>query len=82
MLTLNSFNFFDLISNLKRLSLKHASYIMMLGWVFATLMATLPLFGVSDYRKFAVCLPFETGDGVSLGYVSYLGWIDDNSKLH
>ncbi|OXA63321.1 Leucine-rich repeat-containing G-protein coupled receptor 5 [Folsomia candida] len=52
----------------KRLSLKHASYIMVIGWIFALIMAVLPLFGVSDYRKFAVCLPFETGDGVSLGY--------------
>ena len=24
------------------------------------------LFGVSDYRKFSVCLPFEIGDAVSL----------------
>lgn len=52
--------------------MKHASYIMVLGWIFALAMAILPLFGVSDYRKFAVCLPFETGDGVSLGYVVFL----------
>ena len=55
-----------------RLSLKHAAYIMGAGWTFSILMAILPLFGVSDYRKFAVCLPFETGDPVSLGYVVFL----------
>ena len=55
-----------------RLSLKHAAYIMGAGWTFSILMAALPLFGVSDYRKFAVCLPFETGDPVSLGYVVFL----------
>ena len=56
----------------KRLSLKHASYIMVVGWIFALTMAVLPLTGkVSDYRKFAVCLPFET-DGAGLGYIVFL----------
>ncbi|XP_034668391.1 leucine-rich repeat-containing G-protein coupled receptor 4 [Drosophila subobscura] len=54
----------------KRLSLRQAGYIMSVGWVFALIMALLPLLGVSDYRKFAVCLPFETTTGVaSLTYV-------------
>ena len=54
----------------KRLSLKHATYIMTVGWIFALVMALLPLFGISDYRKFAVCLPFEVEkDGASLSYV-------------
>ena len=34
--------------------------------------AIMPLIGVSDYRKFAVCLPFDTDDGLSLGYVIFL----------
>ena len=34
----------------KRLSLKHAAYIMCCGWAFALIMATMPLIGVSDYR--------------------------------
>lgn len=53
----------------KRLSLKHASYIMTLGWIFAILMAILPLIGISDYRKFAICLPFEISDSWSMAYV-------------
>ena len=57
----------------KRLSLKHAAYIMSVGWIFALFMALLPLFGVSDYRKFAVCLPFEIEDSKwSLWYVIFL----------
>ncbi|KAK9701125.1 Leucine rich repeat [Popillia japonica] len=56
----------------KRLSLKHAGYIMIFGWSFAVVMALLPLFNVSDYRKFAVCLPFETKDAISLTYVVFL----------
>ncbi|XP_036215986.2 uncharacterized protein rk isoform X2 [Bactrocera oleae] len=61
----------------KRLSLHQASYIMAAGWTFALIMATLPLLGVSDYRKFAVCLPFETTTGVaSLTYVIALMFIN------
>lgn len=61
----------------KRLSLKHAGYIMAIGWSFALVMAILPLFGVSDYRKFAICLPFETTTGpASLTYVVFLMFIN------
>lgn len=60
----------------KRLSLKHAGYIMMCGWIFAIVMAMLPLFSVSDYRKFAVCLPFETNGTPSLTYVVFLMFIN------
>lgn len=61
----------------KRLSLKHASYIMLCGWAFAGTMAALPLFGVSDYRKYATCLPFETTTGPwSLTYVVFLMFIN------
>ncbi|XP_013784135.1 leucine-rich repeat-containing G-protein coupled receptor 5A-like [Limulus polyphemus] len=60
----------------KRLSLKHAAYIMAAGWTFALIMAVMPLCGVSDYRKFAVCLPFETGSTLSLGYVVFLIFIN------
>ena len=45
---------------------------MVIGWIFALIMAILPLFGISDYRKFAVCLPFETEDPASMGYVVFL----------
>lgn len=61
----------------KRLSLRHAGYIMIFGWMFSLTMAILPLFGISDYRKFAVCLPFETTTGpASLAYVVFLMFIN------
>lgn len=41
--------------------------IMIFGWAFAITSASLPFFGISDYRKFAICLPFETSDRASLG---------------
>uniref|UniRef100_T1IXW6 G-protein coupled receptors family 1 profile domain-containing protein n=1 Tax=Strigamia maritima TaxID=126957 RepID=T1IXW6_STRMM len=57
----------------KRLSLRHASYIMGCGWTYAIAISALPLFGISDYRKFAICLPFETEDSDwSLAYVVFL----------
>lgn len=59
----------------KRLSLRHAAYIMSAGWVFSIIMASLPIIGISDYRKFAVCLPFETAGG-GLAYVIFLMFIN------
>lgn len=61
----------------KRLSLRHASYIMSIGWIFALTMAVLPLLGVSDYRKYSVCLPMEVFKGHgSLAYVIFLMFIN------
>ncbi|VEN40464.1 unnamed protein product [Callosobruchus maculatus] len=60
----------------KRLSLKHAGYIMICGWSFAIVMALMPIFNISDYRKFAVCLPFEISDPASLTYVVFLMFVN------
>lgn len=54
----------------KKMSLKKTSIVMLTGWCFSLTVATLPLFEVSDYTKFSVCLPFETGDMKSLVYVA------------
>ena len=54
----------------KKMSLKKTSVVMLIGWSFAFISATLPLFKVSDYTKFSVCLPFETRDMKSLVYVT------------
>lgn len=54
----------------KKMSLKKTSVVMVIGWCFSLIAATLPLFKVSDYTKFSVCLPFETGDTKSLAYVT------------
>ncbi|XP_078348618.1 follicle-stimulating hormone receptor-like isoform X2 [Oculina patagonica] len=54
----------------KKMSLKKTSIVMLIGWCFALTVATLPLFEISDYTKFSVCLPFETGDMKSLVYVT------------
>lgn len=54
----------------KKMSLKKTAVVMSTGWCFALITASLPLFDVSDYTKFSVCLPFETGDTKSLVYVT------------
>ena len=42
-------------------------YIMGCGWAVAITLAQMPQYGISDFRKFAICLPFEIGDSISLG---------------
>ena len=56
----------------KRLTLRNTVLFMVVGWIFAVVMATLPLFQISDYAKFSVCLPFEIGTPGSLVYVTFL----------
>ncbi|XP_060080836.1 leucine-rich repeat-containing G-protein coupled receptor 5-like [Ylistrum balloti] len=56
----------------KRLTLKSAGVIMTVGWIFCIAVASLPLFEISDYRKFAICLPFETSERESLAYVCFI----------
>ena len=55
----------------KRINMKQASVVVLIGWIFATLMALLPLVGVSDYTVSAICLPFDI-EGGGLGYVTFL----------
>ena len=56
----------------KRLKLQHALVIMCFGWVFALLVAMLPLVGVNSYYKYAVCLPFDIAGKGALAYASGL----------
>ncbi|OWF37319.1 leucine-rich repeat-containing G-protein coupled receptor 5-like [Mizuhopecten yessoensis] len=56
----------------KRLTLKSAGVVMTGGWIFCIGVASLPLFEISDYRKFAICLPFETSERESLAYVCFI----------
>ncbi|XP_060552308.1 leucine-rich repeat-containing G-protein coupled receptor 4-like isoform X2 [Ruditapes philippinarum] len=56
----------------KRVRLGHAGIVMTCGWIVCLSIASLPLFKVSDYRKFAICLPFDTEDELSLAYVCFI----------
>ena len=56
----------------KRLRLRQAAGILLLGWVFAVFLAALPIIGVSSYSKTSICLPMETTTTVDKLYVSSL----------
>ena len=52
-----------------RLSLRKAVKIMISGWLFAFLMAIIPLAGVNSYQSVAICLPFNSDTKSALAYV-------------
>ncbi|XP_021073997.1 lutropin-choriogonadotropic hormone receptor isoform X1 [Mus pahari] len=53
----------------QKLRLRHAIPIMFGGWIFSTLMATLPLVGVSSYMKVSICLPMDVESTLSQVYI-------------
>ena len=55
-----------------RLSLRKAVKVMIAGWLFALLLAILPLMGVNSYHSVAICLPF---DSETIGALAYVGII-------
>ncbi|XP_052802629.1 follicle-stimulating hormone receptor-like isoform X2 [Mya arenaria] len=65
----------------KRVRLGQACVVMICGWILCTCIASLPLFEISDYRKFAICLPFETENNVSLAYVCFIMIFNASSFL-
>lgn len=42
---------------------------MIAGWVYAILVASLPLSGVSGYSKTSICLPMENRNALDLAYL-------------
>ena len=47
----------------RKMGFKHALIIVAIGWVYAIVMASLPLAGVSSYETTAICLPFDLSNG-------------------
>ncbi|XP_074000023.1 follicle-stimulating hormone receptor-like isoform X2 [Rhodnius prolixus] len=56
----------------KRLKLSTAVKIMAAGWIYAIIMALLPLVGVSGYYKTSICLPMENSSAVDVTYLTTL----------
>lgn len=56
----------------RRLGLRHASVIMVVGWVLCLGMALLPLMGVSSYNKVSMCLPMDIETPLSQAYIILL----------
>uniref|UniRef100_A0A8C7RT20 Thyrotropin receptor n=1 Tax=Oncorhynchus mykiss TaxID=8022 RepID=A0A8C7RT20_ONCMY len=53
----------------RKLRLPHAAAVMLAGWLFCLLLATLPLVGVSSYQKVSICLPMDTQSTVAQVYI-------------
>nr|ACM66673.1 thyrotropin receptor [Branchiostoma belcheri tsingtauense] len=54
----------------KRVTMRVATRVMVLGWIAAIVMGLLPLVGVSSYSWTSICLPMDTTHPVDLGYVA------------
>ncbi|KAF4016293.1 hypothetical protein G4228_007801 [Cervus hanglu yarkandensis] len=53
----------------QKLRLKHAIPVMLGGWLFSSLIAMLPLVGVSNYMKVSICLPMDVETTLSQVYI-------------
>ncbi|MBN3306464.1 LSHR protein, partial [Amia calva] len=53
----------------RKLRLRHAAAIMVGGWLFAFVVALLPILGVSSYTKVSICLPMDIETPLAQGYV-------------
>ncbi|XP_037383981.1 follicle-stimulating hormone receptor isoform X2 [Talpa occidentalis] len=55
-----------------RMQLRHAVSIMLIGWVFAFIVALFPIVGISSYMKVSICLPMDIDSPLSQLYVMSL----------
>ncbi|XP_053408485.1 thyrotropin receptor-like isoform X2 [Mercenaria mercenaria] len=53
----------------KRLKLRQSVALMILGYTFASVLALLPLVGISSYGNVSICLPMRAESGVDIGYI-------------
>lgn len=53
----------------RRMRLRHAAVLMLVGWLLCGILAVLPLVGVSSYGKVSICLPMDTETFAAQAYV-------------
>ncbi|XP_039597649.1 thyrotropin receptor [Polypterus senegalus] len=53
----------------RKIRLRHASVIMLGGWILCFILALLPLLGVSSYIKVSICLPMDTETTLAQTYI-------------
>lgn len=56
----------------KRLKLRQAVGFMCIGWLFAFIMALLPMVGISGYGNVSICLPMKVTNKWDLSYIILL----------
>ncbi|XP_034403367.1 thyrotropin receptor-like isoform X2 [Cyclopterus lumpus] len=53
----------------RKIRLRHAAVLMLVGWLLCVILAVLPLVGVSSYQKVSICLPMDTETPAAQAYV-------------
>lgn len=56
----------------RKVRLRHAFIIMISGWIFAIVVALLPIVGISSYMKVSICLPMDIESSPSQAYIIFL----------
>ncbi|XP_065746949.1 follicle-stimulating hormone receptor isoform X3 [Phocoena phocoena] len=56
----------------RKVQLRHATSVMLVGWIFACAVALFPIFGISSYMKVSICLPMDIDSPLSQLYVMSL----------
>ncbi|XP_068420290.1 follicle-stimulating hormone receptor isoform X2 [Eschrichtius robustus] len=56
----------------RKVQLRHATSVMLVGWIFAFAVALFPIFGISSYVKVSICLPVDIDSPLSQLYVMSL----------
>ncbi|XP_069810453.1 follicle-stimulating hormone receptor-like isoform X3 [Dendropsophus ebraccatus] len=56
----------------RKVRFRHAVIIMISGWIFAFVVALLPIVGVSSYMKVSICLPMDIESLPSQAYIIFL----------
>ncbi|XP_063297549.1 follicle-stimulating hormone receptor isoform X2 [Pelobates fuscus] len=56
----------------RKVRFRHASVIMLSGWIFSFTVAFLPIIGVSSYMKVSICLPMDIETILAQAYIMFL----------
>nr|XP_033794254.1 follicle-stimulating hormone receptor isoform X2 [Geotrypetes seraphini] len=56
----------------RKVRFRHATIIMIVGWVFSFAVALLPILGISSYMKVSICLPMDVKTPLSQGYIIFI----------
>ncbi|KAF3848722.1 hypothetical protein F7725_015219 [Dissostichus mawsoni] len=53
----------------RKMRLRHAAVLMLIGWLLCLILALLPVVGVSSFQKVSICLPMDTETTAARTYV-------------
>ncbi|XP_053561523.1 thyrotropin receptor [Bombina bombina] len=56
----------------RKIRLRHASVVMLGGWVFCFFLALFPLVGINSYGRVSICLPMDTESALSQAYIIFV----------